>query len=223
MVSVSGMTRNERLLQTPLQRAADGSMRPWRRPCTVPTPRMTFWCVKQAVALGVLTLVGCTTAPPASLSQPASLAQPHLTKDLPAAPQGPVQSLALADKGPDVPLHDQPPPPRVADVPLNQRGWASWYGKKFNGQRTASGERFSASGFTAAHRTLPFHSYVRVRRVASGEEVIVRITDRGPFHPGRVLDLSHAAAERIGLVALGGAEVEIEPLTEDDRRLGSPP
>ena len=153
---------------------------------------MTLWCVKLAVALGVLTLV-------------------------------PVQALASDDKGPDLLLLDQPPSPRVADVPVIQRGRASWYGKKFNGQRTASGERFSASGFTAAHRTLPFNSYVRVRRVASGEEVIVRITDRGPFHPGRVLDLSHAAAERIGLVALGGAEVEIEPLTEYDRRFESPP
>jgi rare lipoprotein A len=168
---------------------------------------MTSWFVKQAVALGVFTLVGCTTPAAASLPPTASLAQP----------------LASADKGPDVPLLDQTPPPRVADVSLNQRGRASWYGKKFNGQRTASGERFSASGFTAAHRTLPFNSYVRVRRVASGEEVIVRITDRGPFHLGRVLDLSHAAAERIGLVALGGAEVEIEPLTEYDRRLESPP
>ena len=184
---------------------------------------MTSWFVKQAVALGVLALVGCTTPPAASLPPPVSLAQPHLTKDLPAAPQLPVQALASADEGPDVPLQDQTPPPRVADVPANQRGRASWYGKKFNGQRTASGERFSASGFTAAHRTLPFNSYVRVRRVASGEEVIVRITDRGPFHPGRVLDLSHAAAEWIGLVALGGAEVEIEPLTEYDRRFESPP
>ena len=183
---------------------------------------MTSWCVKRAVALGVLTLVGCTTPTAASLPPTASLAQPHV-KDLPVEPQFPVQALASANKGPDVPLLDQTPPPWVADVPLSQRGRASWYGKKFNGQRTASGERFSASGFTAAHRTLPFNSYVRVRRVASGEEVIVRITDRGPFHPGRVLDLSHAAAERIGLVALGGAEVEIEPLTEYERRLESSP
>lgn len=184
---------------------------------------MTSWCVRRAVALGVLTLVGCTTPPAASLPPTASLAQPHLTKDWPAAPQRPVQALASADKGSDIPLLGQTPSPRVADVPLNQRGLASWYGKKFNGQRTASGERFNASNFTAAHRTLPFHSYVRVRRVANGEEVIVRITDRGPFHPGRVLDLSHAAAERIGLVTLGGAEVEIEPLTEYDRRFESPP
>lgn len=163
---------------------------------------MTCWCqpvvMKLGLALSVLTLVGCTTP---ALSNP----------------------LQSADEAPHVALLDETLARRLADAPLKQRGRASWYGKKFNGQRTASGERFSASGFTAAHRTLPFLSYVRVRRVASGEEVIVRITDRGPFHPGRVLDLSHAAAEKIGLVALGSAEVEIEHLTEHDRRLGNSP
>jgi rare lipoprotein A len=89
---------------------------------------------------------------------------------------------------------------------------ASWYGKRFNGRRTASGERFNAGDFTAAHRTLPISSFVRVRRVDSGEEVIVRINDRGPFHAGRVLDLSYAAANKLGIVALGSAEVEMELL-----------
>jgi len=142
-----------------------------------------------------------------------------LANALPAAPQTPAPHLAPAGNDPGVSLLDQTPAPLMAGVPLKQRGRASWYGKKFNGQRTANGERFSASGFTAAHRTLPFLSYVRVRRVASGEEVIVRITDRGPFHPGRVLDLSHAAAEKIGMVALGSAEVEFERVTAEDMRL----
>ena len=102
-----------------------------------------------------------------------------------------------------------------------QRGRASWYGKKFHGRRTASGERFSPYGFTAAHRTLPIPSYVRVRRVANGQEVIVRINDRGPFHGGRVLDLSFAAAQQLGMVALGSAEVEIERLTDEDLRVES--
>jgi rare lipoprotein A len=68
--------------------------------------------------------------------------------------------------------------------------------KEFNGRRTVSGERFSAVGFTAAHRTLSIPSYMRVRRVASGDEVFVRINDRGPFHSERVLDLSFAAANK---------------------------
>lgn len=108
-----------------------------------------------------------------------------------------------------------------AAVSWKQRGRASWYGKKFHGRRTASGERFSAHGFTAAHRTLPIPSYVRVRRVANGQEVIVRINDRGPFHGGRVLDLSFAAAQKLGMVAVGSAEVEIERLTDEDWRFES--
>jgi rare lipoprotein A len=104
----------------------------------------------------------------------------------------------------------------VAEAPWKQRGLASWYGKKFHGRRTASGERFNAAGFTAAHRTLPISSYVRVRRVSTGEEVVVRINDRGPFHPGRVLDLSYAAAHKLGIVALGSAEVEMELVAEGD-------
>ena len=76
---------------------------------------------------------------------------------------------------------------------------------------------------TAAHRTLPIPSYVRVRRVANGEEVIVRINDRGPYHSARVIDLSLAAAKKLGFVALGSAEVEIEllsakPIAQDDKK-----
>ncbi len=173
------------------------------------------------MALGAAILVGCATPllptpvpPPASL-----LAPPPLVGALPAAPHAPVQTIAPAASDTSGPLGDQTQAPLVAGVPWTQRGLASWYGKRFNGRRTASGERFSASGFTAAHRTLPIPSYVRVRRVASGEAVIVRINDRGPFHPGRVLDLSFAAARKLGIVALGSAEVEMELLTEEDWRL----
>lgn len=111
--------------------------------------------------------------------------------------------------------------PLAADVPWKQRGLASWYGQKFQGRRTASGELFSLYGLTAAHRTLPIPSYVRVRHVASGREVIVRVNDRGPFHSARVLDLSYAAALKLGIVAMGSAEVELERLTFDDIRTGA--
>ncbi len=161
------------------------------------------------MGLGAALLVGCATPPPTAVP-PASLAPPSLVETPPPAPQSPAQPDAPAASDLGAPWTDQTPAPLVAGVPWTQRGRASWYGKKFNGRRTASGERFSASGFTAAHRTLPIPSYVRVRRVASGEEVVVRINDRGPFHPGRVLDLSYAAAQKLGFVALGSAEVEIE-------------
>ena len=111
--------------------------------------------------------------------------------------------------------------PVAADVPWKQRGLASWYGQKFQGRRTASGEVFNAFGVTAAHRTLPIPSYARVRHLASGREIIVRINDRGPFHSARVLDLSYAAALKLGIVSMGSAEVEIERLTFDDIRTGA--
>ncbi|WP_290871181.1 septal ring lytic transglycosylase RlpA family protein [Aquabacterium sp.] len=110
--------------------------------------------------------------------------------------------------------------PAAADVPFKQRGMASWYGTKFHGRKTASGELYSVYGLTAAHRTLPIPSYARVRSVATGKEVIVRVNDRGPFHSTRVLDLSYAAAVKLG-IERGVSEVEIERLTFDDIRSGA--
>jgi rare lipoprotein A len=86
-----------------------------------------------------------------------------------------------------------------------ERGDASWYGGRFHGQRTANGERYNKYELTAAHKTLPFGTIVKVRSLALGREVNVRINDRGPFAPGRVIDVSQAAAEALGLV--GGAGV----------------
>lgn len=90
-----------------------------------------------------------------------------------------------------------------------ERGLASWYGERHHGRRTASGETFDMHALTAAHRTLPFGTRVRVRNPATGDSVVVRINDRGPFKQGRVIDLSRAAAERIGLIRAGVAPVEI--------------
>lgn len=111
--------------------------------------------------------------------------------------------------------------PVAADVSWKERGLASWYGTKFHGRRTASGEMFSMYGLTAAHRTLPIPSYARVRNLANGKETIVRINDRGPFHSNRVMDLSYAAAVKLGVVSSGSAQVEIERLTFDEIRSGA--
>jgi rare lipoprotein A len=98
-------------------------------------------------------------------------------------------------------------PPARGEV---QVGFATWYGGRFAGRRTANGERFDPTQMTAAHRTLPFGTWVEVRSVETGEAVRVRINDRGPFgHEDRVIDLSRGAAERIGLVRSGLAKVEI--------------
>ncbi|HSU64744.1 MAG TPA: septal ring lytic transglycosylase RlpA family protein [Burkholderiales bacterium] len=102
--------------------------------------------------------------------------------------------------------------PLASVQPYRQRGMASWYGRKFHGQRTASGETYDMYAMTAAHPTLPIPSYARVTRVATGRSVIVRINDRGPFHPGRMIDLSYAAALKLGFAHLGSAEVELESI-----------
>ena len=94
----------------------------------------------------------------------------------------------------------------VEDIP---GGEASWYGARFAGRPTASGERFNPDEYTAAHRTLPFGSRVRVTHAASGRSVIVRINDRGPFHGDRVIDLSRAAAEDLGIRHAGHGNVDL--------------
>ncbi len=88
-----------------------------------------------------------------------------------------------------------------------QRGGASWYGPGFHGRRTASGERYNMHELTAAHRTLPFGTLVRVHSLVNGREVEVRITDRGPYVHGRIIDVSRAAAEALGMLGLGFKEV----------------
>jgi rare lipoprotein A len=100
-------------------------------------------------------------------------------------------------------------------VPGNfrERGIASWYGKKFHGQRTSSGEVYDMYGMTAAHPTLPIPSYARVTSTATGKSVVVRVNDRGPFLHDRIMDLSYTAAHKLGIVGNGSAEVEIEGLS----------
>lgn len=110
--------------------------------------------------------------------------------------------------------------PLNADLPFKQRGIASWYGGKFHGRRTANGEVYDKYAFTAAHPTLPLPSYVRVRHIRTGREVIVRVNDRGPFHGRRIIDLSHAAATALGVLNSGTSEVELERLTFDAIRTG---
>ena len=90
-----------------------------------------------------------------------------------------------------------------------QEGQASWYGPGFHGRRTASGERFDTNAMTAAHRTLPFGSRVRVVNKRTGDSVVVRINDRGPYAKGRVIDLSRASAEALGISGVGMVELSV--------------
>ena len=91
-------------------------------------------------------------------------------------------------------------------------GVASYYGKEMGGRRTANGERFNPSGLTAAHRSLPFGTKLQVTNLKNGKSVVVRVTDRGPFARGRVIDLSYGAANAVGMVRSGTAKVKIARL-----------
>ncbi len=95
---------------------------------------------------------------------------------------------------------------------FQQRGVASWYGRKFHGRKTSNGEVYDMHAMSAAHKTLPMGVYVKVTHLGNGRHIIVRVNDRGPFVAGRIIDLSHAAAKQIGIVDSGTALVQIEAL-----------
>ena len=105
--------------------------------------------------------------------------------------------------------------PMAPELPFSQRGIGSWYGKKFHGQKTSSGEIYDMYKMTAAHPTLPIPSYARITHVGSGKQITVRVNDRGPFHAGRIVDLSYTAALKLGLLGKGSQEVHLERLLPD--------
>ncbi|MFC7297860.1 septal ring lytic transglycosylase RlpA family protein [Herminiimonas aquatilis] len=100
--------------------------------------------------------------------------------------------------------------------PFKQTGRGSWYGKKFHGQKTSSGELYDMYKMSAAHPTLPIPSYARVTNLSNGKQVIVRVNDRGPFHSSRVIDLSYTAALKLGYIGHGSAELQVERLLPAD-------
>ena len=177
-----------------------------------------------AAALGssIALLVGCASKTATKAATGASRPGAYYKDDGPAAAT-PSDLNQISDAQPrDEPLH------RFANRPYNvfgvdykpltsltalrQRGIASWYGRKFHGQKTASGEVYDMFAMTAAHPTAPLPSFARLTNLRSGKTVIVRINDRGPFHAGRIVDLSYAAAHRIGIAQDGSGEVELELL-----------
>jgi rare lipoprotein A len=131
-------------------------------------------------------------------------AQPPVTATPPtAADVAPPSVASPAEATPATPAADS-----VIGTGWTQTGIASWYGPGFHGRRTANGERFNTNELTAAHKTLPFGTRVRVKSLVDGKEIIVRINDRGPFIAGRVIDLSRAAAQAIGLVGVKRVVIE---------------
>jgi rare lipoprotein A len=100
--------------------------------------------------------------------------------------------------------------PMTAVQPFRQQGLASWYGKRYHGQKTSSGETYDMYAMTAAHPTLPIPSYARVTNMANGRSVVVRINDRGPFKSERIIDVSYVAAYKLGFIQAGQARVQVE-------------
>lgn len=161
----------------------------------------------QAIAvaglLGFMPLAASTAAAPDTAISPATSAAVVELTPLQPAPE-------LAVSAPTV----QDPAPSAPQETAVGRGSASYYAAKFHGRRTASGERFDNDAMTAAHRTLPFGSRVRVTNVSTGRSVVVRINDRGPFTRGRMIDVSLAAAKDLGLIASGHGTVELSLLAD---------
>lgn len=194
------------------------------------------------VALAAVLLTACGSTPerkvatrdtPAPVEDRAgSTSGGYLAGDGPGT-DAPANLDAIPDAVPkNEPLHRYANRPYVAlgktYTPLTltgsykERGIASWYGKKFHGQRTSSGEVYDMYGMTAAHPTLPIPSYARVTNVANQKSVVVRINDRGPFLHERVIDLSYTAAHKLGIINSGSAEVEVESLTAGASVLAKP-
>lgn len=112
--------------------------------------------------------------------------------------------------------------PNTSVQPLREQGIASWYGRKFHGQRTSIGEPYDMFSMTAAHPTLAIPSYVRVTSLRNGRSVVVRVIDRGPFHAGRVIDLSYAAAWKLGIIDDGSGPVEVEAIVPGEGGFPAP-
>lgn len=169
-----------------------------------------------------LVLAGCGTTPPRSTAAPPAGRDgplPNPPADLDSVPDAEPRVEPIRPGGANKPyeVEGQRYEPETRDVPLRQRGLASWYGRKFHGRPTASGEIYNMYAMTAAHATMPLPSYARVRNPANGREIIVRVNDRGPFHPSRVIDLSYTAALKLGLLR-GVGIVEVERITNEDIR-----
>ncbi len=183
----------------------------------------------------LMTLTACSSSPPRSVSEPGSQAAART----PIKGGGYYKDDGPGDNPPDLDrIPDAQPraerPHRFANNPYQvfgkdyvpirvsseyrERGVASWYGRRYHGQKTSSGDVYDMYAMTAAHPTLPIPSYARVTNVTNGRSVVVRVNDRGPFHSDRVIDLSYVAAYKLGYAQAGSALVEVESVTADSSR-----
>jgi rare lipoprotein A len=161
-------------------------------------------------------------AQPPQATAPTAITPPGRTPSLPPEPPEVVPRVERLREGPPnhpYTIRGEDYEPETTDVPMREVGIASWYGRPFHGRRTATGERYDMNRLSAAHKTMPLPSYARVRNLENGRELIVKVNDRGPFYSGRVIDLSRAAARKLGIRGL--ARVEVTRLTHDEIRAGA--
>ena len=177
----------------------------------VPASALFGWLPLGGVMLAVAVLAGCSNAPSVDRAATADA----VPRDEPPARQGNPASYTVFGKRYHV---------RESNAGFRQRGVASWYGDKFHGRPTSSGEPYDMYKMTAAHKTLRLPAYVRVTNMENGRSVVVRVNDRGPFVDNRVIDLSYAAAHKIGMTGRGTALVDVEVVgSGDDRQAAARP
>ncbi|WP_256856512.1 septal ring lytic transglycosylase RlpA family protein [Variovorax sp. KK3] len=182
-----------------------------------------------AMVLASAALVACTTPPKPPEPEPASAEavpgtglrpltrQPAVPPGAPPRSQVPSVRYDLSVSGM---AEDDGIPGDAGPREIFERGGASWYGIQFHQRKTANGERFDMAAMTAAHKTLPFNTRVCVRSLVNGKEVMVRINDRGPYASGRIIDLSRAAAESLGMLGLGIKQVALSIVDKNSARCG---
>ncbi|MBL8306782.1 MAG: septal ring lytic transglycosylase RlpA family protein [Rubrivivax sp.] len=174
---------------------------------------------RRALALLPALLAACASGPPSrpGTDGPPPNPPPNLARVPDAEPR--IEPLRVGGPNKPYEIFGQRYVPMTTDAPLSESGGASWYGRKFHGLPTASGEVYDMYAMTAAHKTMPLPSYAIVRNPANGREIVVRVNDRGPFAAGRVIDLSYVAALKLGVLN-GVAPVQVRRLTFDDIRSG---
>jgi len=174
-----------------------------------------------AMLAAVLAVAGCSSTPPAKQASTASKGGYYLDDGPEANPPDNLDDVPDAVPRAE-PLHryanrtytvmGNTYTPQAKPGGYSKEGAASWYGRRFHGKKTASGERYDMYAMTAAHPTLPIPSYARVTSLKTGKSVVVRINDRGPFHSKRIIDLSYAAAHKLGYIKQGSARVRVESI-----------
>jgi rare lipoprotein A len=214
------------------QESRDSPLSPWRGYRWSHASRLASPCI--VAAFVAITLAGCgTTAKRDSTASPPARGGGYYLDDGPGD-----RPPADIDRIPDAVPRTEPLnrgttrpytvmgkdyTPMSALRPYKARGVASWYGRRYHGKRTASGEVYDMYGMTAAHTILPIPSYARVTNLANGKSVVLRINDRGPFIDSRLIDLSYTAAHRLGVLSGGSAMVEVESILPGENSVFSSP